>query len=575
MRLTFSPLAFLCLAFTALWTGCTKVSTPPPSVSLDPAIETVPEAVELEAEPEVSKPERPFRAMWVWKSLEIIESPEKMERLFDFCAQPPAEAPLIKRLYFYATSGLLRSESGQKKLATFIQSAHARGIEVHLLGGSPEMSYQKIAGFNLIKNLNVYNTAVEPASRFDGLHLDIEPHTLGVIWEQDDRLRNRFIETIPMYYKKFNEIRNGMSLGLDIALGYTSDLKLLTTLIDNSDYVTIMDYRDRAESIIDGANPVMKIALERGKRVEIGIETQKPNQRYGVTPLITFWDEGAKKMEAELRKVEEYFRDDGSFSGIVVHDYNGYRLLPKEKNVVVDTRTYPVLPTIIAPYTRDPILINGDKSKWKNPPDVVMKGLRGIVFGKSTWISEKDLGGNAWIAWDAKNFYIAVDVTDNQLVQPFEEKDMVNGDHVELWLDLDYEKNKDLGVASEGVYQLGLSPGNFADNPPGFHYWIPGGLSKSKRAEVEISAVKTKVGYFIEALIPWSILGDFEPSDEKPFRINIDLSDTDNMSNPSQESLMSTSPHRKFGNPKTFRYAEFRTQSSRYAKSRKDAHSTH
>ena len=319
-----------------------------------------------------------------------------------------------------------------------------------------------------------------------------------------------------------------------------------------------MDYRDTAEAIINFAEPILKVSLERGKTAEIGIETQKPNDRYGVTPLITFWDEGSRRMEVVLKEVEEHFKNQDAFVGIAVHDYKAYKTLPEGTSAFVDAREYPTLPTVIVPYTENPIPIKGNLSNWKNSPSIVMRDLRNVVAGKSTWTSKEDLSGKVWLAWDANNFYMAVDVTDDQIVQPFKASDMLNGDHIELWLDLDYEKNKGGVTTSKGLFQLGISPGNFADNPPALHDWIPGGLVKTKGSEVDISAVKTAKGYFVETRIPWTFFGDFKPAAQKPFRINVDISDTDNSARPSQETLMSSSPHRKFGNPNTFRYAEFR-----------------
>ena len=497
------------------------------------------------------------RAMWVWEGWKTVSDPEKTRQLFELCSKPPSNAPKIDSLYVNLPPLNLSRENDRPVFASFISQAHARGIKVHLLAGSVELAYQASGGLKIIENLAAFNQAAPMESRFDGLHFDIEPHTMAA-WSQDNRLRDRFIETMKKYFEKFSEIRGSMSLGIDISVGYADDKQLLSALLDSTDYVAIMDYRDSAGRIISDAEEILEAARKKGKKAVIGIETQRPNKKYGVTPMITFWDEGSERMEKVLKEVEEHFKSNAAYGGIAVHHFQSYAALTPEPQRIVDNRTFPELPAITAKFAGQPVKIDGDLSEWKDLPAIEIKEPREVVYGKGAWKSADDLSAKAWVGWDENNFYFAIDVTDDSVVQPFETRKMVNGDHVEVWLDLDYEKNKDTGTAAEGVYQLGLSPGNFADHPPGILDWLPGGLFKNKESQLEIKSVKTGKGYRMEVRLPWELLGEFRPADGKPFRINIDPSDTDGTEKPFQETLMSTSPHREWGNPKTFRNAVFK-----------------
>jgi len=498
------------------------------------------------------------RATWVWgESWEVIFNPEKTGKFFAFCAQPPSGASRISDIYLNLPYMKLKQEDARPQIAAFVKAAHAKKIRVHLLAGSADMSYSTSTGFKIIENIAAYNQAVPEESRLDGLHLDIEPHTMGVMWTQDDRLRNRYMESMKKYYEKFKEIRGSMLLGIDIPVGYADDPPLLESLIDSSDYLGLMDYRDNAGMIIDGAEDIIDVAAKKGKKVVIGVETQRPNKKYGVTPMLTFWDEGSERMEKVLNEVQQHFSTNNAYAGIAVHHYASYAGLTPGPQVIVDNRKFPVLPTLTAKRVATPPKIDGDLSEWTGAPTVEIKEPKEVVYGKGAWKSADDLSAKAWIGWDENNFYFAIDVTDDHVVQPFETKKMVNGDHIELWLDLDPEKNKDSGVPGEGVWQLGLSPGNFADHPAGIIDWVPGGLLKKHTDEIEIKSTKSDKGYRIEARIPWALLGKFRPADGRVFRVNIDPSDTDSAEKPFQETLMSTSPYREWGNPKTFRLGVF------------------
>jgi hypothetical protein len=250
-------------------------------------------------------------------------------------------------------------------------------------------------------------------------------------------------------------------------------------------------------------------------------------------------------MEQVLAEVREEFKSNPAFAGFAIHSYEAYRELSAGPRVIEDNRTPPQLPTLrVARAAR--VKIDGELTEWKAPPSIEIKEARQVVYGKSTWKSADDLSAACWLGWDDENFYLAIEVTDDAVIQPFEPRKMVNGDHIELWLDL-----------GGAVYQIGLSPGNFADKPAGLYDWLPGGLLKNKQAELEVKALKTPKGYSMELRLPWALLGEFRPAAGKAFRLNIDPSDTDGAEKPLQDALMSTSHFREWGNPKTFRLGEF------------------
>lgn len=63
---------------------------------------------------------------------------------------------------------------------------------------------------------------------------------------------------------------------------------------------------------------------------------------------------------------------------------------------------------------------------------------------------------------------------------------------------------------------------------------------------------KNEGGYTYEVATPWNLYPAFQPRSGAELRINIDPSDTD-VTDDTQETLLSTSPYRELANPRTFR----------------------
>lgn len=139
---------------------------------------------------------------------------------------------------------------------------------------------------------------------------------------------------------------------------------------------------------------------------------------------------------------------------------------------------------------------------------------------------------------------------------------MWEGDHVELWLDMDIKGDEGEAVNSDDDYQLGFSPGNFRDVVPEIHLWVPA-LDIPPQGLGEIAARRTAEGYTLEARVPASTLFAYNPkliqtlSAATQLGIFIDTSDCDEVSNP-QESLISSSEERIWGDPTTFGVLELK-----------------
>jgi hypothetical protein len=151
--------------------------------------------------------------------------------------------------------------------------------------------------------------------------------------------------------------------------------------------------------------------------------------------------------------------------------------------------------------------------------------------------------------WDEGSLYFAFYITDDKIVQEKQGNDMWEGDHVELWLDIDLEGDYNEAINSNDDIQFGFTAGDFNNLTPQAHIWTPSSKAGHKSA-IKIAAVKTDSGYIIEASISADLF-DTKLQKGAKFGISIDPSDTDDTALP-QKVLMSSSSDRVWGDPTTF-----------------------
>jgi hypothetical protein len=168
---------------------------------------------------------------------------------------------------------------------------------------------------------------------------------------------------------------------------------------------------------------------------------------------------------------------------------------------------------------------------------------------------------------------------------------MWEGDHFEVWLDVDLEGDFTEAVNSGDDFQLGFSPGNFGSVEPEIHVWVPTVTEESLQT-IQIAArptpadpaTKRLAGYTLEVRLPSAFLfqnivkkvgvepggapganrvdpevlalqqGVLNSRELRPgFRLGVmvDGSDSDSAQHP-QECMLSTSKERQWGDPTTF-----------------------
>jgi Domain of unknown function (DUF4832)/Domain of unknown function (DUF4874)/Carbohydrate family 9 binding domain-like/Glycosyl hydrolase-like 10 len=206
-------------------------------------------------------------------------------------------------------------------------------------------------------------------------------------------------------------------------------------------------------------------------------------------------------------------------------------------------------PDLIATALTELLSIDGELSEWSDFPCVKIDANEQLTLGADTWTGADDLSATACYAWDKENIYVAFDVVDDTIVQKNKGSSLWRGDHIELWFDTQLQQDFDDAVASDDDFQLGLSPGDFADVPPDIFIWQPSVPRKNYEGFIDYAVQQTVTGYSAEMRIPASVLAGLELIPGTIIGATFDPSDTDTSGSSEQETMLSTAPKTQWGVP--------------------------
>ncbi|MFH1779079.1 MAG: sugar-binding protein [Candidatus Omnitrophota bacterium] len=501
------------------------------------------------------------RAMWVWKTDPIINLIAR-EKLFEFC-----RTAAIKTIYLYL--GDLPEDT--EKLSQFLTEAHNKKILVEALTGNPVwcLSENHQLTLNWIKSFLEYNKFRISRERIDGISLDVEPY-LTSEWVQDrESVKRQYIEMLRKCRQLIDSYEQDFRFGVAIPIFFDKEEDGLfeQRTLELVDYCALMDYYDDAPNLIKNAKNHIALAKKAGKKMVVGVETQDLISMHQGLRRNTFFEEGWEAMEKALLKLIKKYKNSPAFEGVAIHCYESYRLLPKGRNVPTKERPKDVR-SFASIGRRGRIIIDGRLDDWDTSLPFLLDKKEDIVFGSGGWKGKEDFSVEVFSQWDAENLYFAFKIKDDKLVQEKSEGDMWEGDHVELWLDVDLLGDYNEAINSSDDFQFGFSPGNFSTLPAEVYIWTPPLEDMNYKDYIAIGSAKVDNGYIIEAKIPKGVLFsklnedrkvEAEPLNELPKRfskgmkmgIGIDPSECDGLNEP-QKLMMSSAKERIWGDPTTF-----------------------
>ena len=199
----------------------------------------------------------------------------------------------------------------------------------------------------------------------------------------------------------------------------------------------------------------------------------------------------------------------------------------------------------VVPYKTDPpIQVDGRLDDWANVPNpLVLSRKEQVTYSPEGWTGPDDLSGVVRLAWREGGLYVAAEVTDSVVNQPYRAGDIWKGDHLNLWVDLIPGQEAERTMFGRGQFHVVVSPGNLGGvsgtekvTAPEIHVYRPEGLPKEGG---EVAARRTDKGYVLEAFIPWTRLGATPVKMSQDANFEVAFSDADG-SPARQEKLMTS-----------------------------------
>ena len=215
----------------------------------------------------------------------------------------------------------LCSSKFNQETNSFIQYAQKKDISVYYLAGDSKYLDDRT---NLDKKIQDYiNYQTNFSNKFCGIHLDIEPQQHSNFKTNRVELITNLIELV--YENSINypdiEFNYDISFWLDDEITFNDSTKpAYQHIIDYSDRITIMSYRDNFEDILKVAQEEIAYAKQLKKQINLGVET---NSSEG--DKVSFLEEGKTYMNNQLSLLRQNTSKD---IGVCIHHIKTWFDLP-------------------------------------------------------------------------------------------------------------------------------------------------------------------------------------------------------------------------------------------------------
>jgi hypothetical protein len=290
----------------------------------------------------------PKCGMWVYKTEALVNSEAEQQQLFAFCEKRHI-TDLFWQVHFEKTAGVASRLKAGPADAAFLKAAHAQKLRIHALTGDPShtLTQKHDRVLSCVEALIQFNQGTEPEGRFDGLHLDIEPHGLAE-WKKADvpakcRLLTEFVDVHAKVAERLKLASAGLVFGTDIVFwldktladgspvypvlyrGTTRDP--VQHLLGMVDHVAIMSYR----GTVEGRNGTISLvqrtiaqADESKAEVFIGVKMAK------IGPAMeSYFGRSEAEMQADLQRLEAVYRPHASYAGVAYFMHEAYKIMPQ------------------------------------------------------------------------------------------------------------------------------------------------------------------------------------------------------------------------------------------------------
>lgn len=268
----------------------------------------------------------PRRAIWLWQEQAITYEPNHQVILEQLVSWD------INYLYLHSYNAV---RTNQPMLATFIDLAQERNIEIELLAGDPLWALDDYHSDALAFVNDVIDFAEAYSNQAPiGIHLDIEPYILTEWIEPSNSSSNhviaiQYLQLLQSVKDRIDTSQTELTLHVDVPFWFDEifftynnvNSNMIEHIMSIVDEITVMAYRDRP----DGENGTISLSefeVEQAHhydvKVTIAFETNS-----GLLPQVTFCEEGVDALISAIETVNQAFENEHSYIGTAIHDYIG------------------------------------------------------------------------------------------------------------------------------------------------------------------------------------------------------------------------------------------------------------
>lgn len=260
-----------------------------------------------------SKAVKQDKATWLWDT-SIIRSDS--DEIIDFSKREGVTTIFLQ----------IQEKVEMEEYRQFIRAAHQENISVHALGGEPDWAYaeKREEGEELLSWLEEYNMGSDPEERFEGIQLDVEPYILKRWEREQEKVVEEWSGNMDSWLQEARRQKLNISVAvpfwLDSIPGPEDSDSFSYWILERSDSIAVMSYRDDGEKMYELSKEELEQADELGKSVWIGMELTDTAEG----EHLTFHGKSEKVMNDEAKRAAKLGTPHKSFAGLAVHHYEAW-----------------------------------------------------------------------------------------------------------------------------------------------------------------------------------------------------------------------------------------------------------
>ena len=268
--------------------------------------------------------------IWVW-SQKAYKTATEREKLLSFCADEKISH--LDQYFKFKKSASGLSLENAEALKNLIIEAHEQGVTVNALQGDRALFFEKNheKALNALRSIIAFDKQLPEGVHLSGVKYDVEPY-LTKEWKEGEVQQNKIMQDYLSFLSKANELVSAeashLSLSVDAPFWWDkqeltvdfegNEKQFIKHILDQTDYLTIMSYRQSSKAVLNCVEEELAYAQEIGKSICPALETIKLT---GNESKITFHGKPSEDFRKTVEELQQTLSGSNSVKYIMIHYY--------------------------------------------------------------------------------------------------------------------------------------------------------------------------------------------------------------------------------------------------------------